>query len=84
MIYKTYILFSAHKNRFYIGYTGDDLPQRLRRHNSNHKGFTGNTSDWIVIYHEEFQTKKEAMDREREIKAWKSKARILALINKLS
>lgn len=84
MTYKTYILFSPTKNRFYIGSTSDELSQRIRRHNTNHKGFTGNTADWILIYHEPFSSKKEAMDREREIKAWKSKVKILALINKLS
>ncbi|MBW0176316.1 GIY-YIG nuclease family protein [Sediminibacterium sp.] len=84
MTQKTYILFSASKNRFYIGCTGDDLSQRIRRHNTNHRGFTGNSGDWILMYHEEFLTKKEALGREREIKAWKSKVKILALIKKLS
>jgi putative endonuclease len=84
MIHKTYILFSEAKNRFYVGSTRDDLSQRIRRHNSNHKGYTGNTTDWVLKYHELFSTKKEALNREREIKAWKSRIKILALINKLS
>ena len=84
MTYKTYILFSPSKNRFYIGSTSDELSQRIRRHNTNHKGFTGNNADWILMYYEQFSTKKEALDRERQIKAWKSKVKILALINKLS
>ena len=84
MTYKTYILFSPSKNRFYIGSTSDELSQLIRRHNTNHKGFTGNNADWILMYYEQFSTKKEALDRERQIKAWKSKVKILALINKLS
>ena len=29
--------FYASKNRFYIGSTGDDLVQRIKRHNTNYK-----------------------------------------------
>jgi putative endonuclease len=40
----------------------------LRKHNSNHKGFTGSIADWEVKYSEEFQTKSEAYQREMQIK----------------
>lgn len=33
-----YILFSASRNAFYLGHTCHDLSERLRKHNSNHKG----------------------------------------------
>jgi putative endonuclease len=52
----------------------------LRRHNSNHKGFTGKVNDWIVIYTETFIDKTSALKREREIKKWKSAFRIQQLI----
>ncbi|MBO9204550.1 MULTISPECIES: GIY-YIG nuclease family protein [Niastella] len=42
-------VFSSTLDRYYIGHTGDDLSGRLRRHNSNHKGFTGNVGDWIIV-----------------------------------
>ncbi|MDP1799991.1 MAG: GIY-YIG nuclease family protein [Bacteroidota bacterium] len=35
-----YILFSPTKDKYYVGHTGDDLVERIRKHNSNHKGFT--------------------------------------------
>ncbi len=76
----TYILFSVSLNRFYIGYTSDKIEERLRRHNSEHKGFTGAASDWVVVYFEVYSTKSEAMQREREIKAWKSRKLIEKLI----
>ncbi|MDN3694462.1 hypothetical protein QWZ06_20380 [Chryseobacterium tructae] len=37
--------------------------------------------DWIIIYTESFNSKIDAYKREREIKEWKSKAKITALIN---
>ena len=48
MIFKVYILFSQLKNKYYVGFTGDDLNKRIRKHNSDHKGFTGKTGDWML------------------------------------
>ncbi|MDO6439875.1 GIY-YIG nuclease family protein [Cyclobacterium sp. 1_MG-2023] len=77
-----YILFSKTRNRFYIGATCDDLDERVRRHNSLHKkGFTGKLNDWKVVYSEDFKTKEEAFARERAVKKWKSRKKIIALIN---
>ena len=79
--YFLYILYSPSKDRFYVGYCSD-LDERLKKHNSNHKGFTGKTGDWSIVYHEVFDTKDKAYKREREIKAWKSRILILNLIKK--
>ncbi|MBI1780057.1 MAG: GIY-YIG nuclease family protein [Sphingobacteriales bacterium] len=80
MTYHVYILYSQSKNKYYIGYTGDSLDERLRKHNSNHKGFTGRTGDWQIVYTEKYLTKQEAYKREREIKSWKSRKKIEAVI----
>ena len=45
-----YILFSQPAEKYYVGFTGDYLDERLRRHNSEHKGFTGQAGDWEVVY----------------------------------
>ena len=68
-----YILYSPSADTYYIGHTEDSHDQRLRRHNSNHKGFTGKNPDWQIAYSEEYPSKSEAYKREREIKAWKSR-----------
>jgi putative endonuclease len=47
--------------------------ERLRKHNSNHDGYTGKYRDWKVVYKEVFQTKELAYNREREVKKWKSR-----------
>ena len=80
-MYKVYILFSGTRNQYYVGYTSDELSQRLRRHNSNHKGFTGKVGDWVITYFELYDLKEMAIKREKEIKSWKSKTRIEKLIN---
>ena len=80
MKFFVYILFSVSKNSHYVGYTGDDLQERLCKHNTNHKGFTGHTGDWKLMYHETFETKEDAMKREKQIKKWKSRKLIEKLI----
>jgi putative endonuclease len=81
IMYFVYILYSASKNKYYIGHTGDDIEERLRKHNSNHKGFTGGSGDWELKYFERFETKSEAYKRELQIKKWKSRIRIEKLIS---
>ena len=81
MQYTVYIIYSSTADRFYVGFTGDEIEERLRKHNSNHKGFTGKFNDWQVVYTEIFTTKQEAMVREKEMKAWKSRSKIQTLIN---
>jgi putative endonuclease len=77
-----YILYSPSANKYYIGHTSDSLDERIRKHNSNHKGFTGGRGDWTLMYHEGFETKSEALYREKQAKAWKSRKAIEQLIGK--
>jgi len=77
----TYILYSKTLDKYYIGHTCMALEERLKKHNTNHKGFTGRTSDWEVAYFETFETKQEAYTRERQIKSKKSRTYIEQLIS---
>jgi len=81
MTYHFYILHSTTLNRYYIGHTSQ-LAERLRKHNSHHKGFTGKADDWLVVYDEIYETKVEAYAREREVKAWKNSKLLEALIQR--
>lgn len=78
-----YILYSTSLDQYYIGHTSQSLEERLRKHLSNHSGFTGKAKDWAVIYFEEFETKSLAYKRELEVKKWKSRIRVEKLINEL-
>ena len=77
----TYILYSETIDKFYIGHTCENIDERLRKHLSNHKGFTANIKDWKIIYYETFENKSLAYKRELEIKSWKSKTKIKKLID---
>ena len=81
-----YILYSNNANRYYIGHTTEPLAERLRKHNANHKGFTGKFKDWKLVYTESFDSKQLAYKREREVKNWKSRKKIdilLANVNRV-
>ncbi len=54
MEFKVYILYSKILDKYYVGYTGDVLAERLRKHNSFHKGFTGTKNDWDIVYNLRF------------------------------
>ncbi len=79
MLFCVYILYSASLDKFYVGYTAQ-LEERFLRHNQKSKGFTGKAKDWLLVYQEEYSNQKEALVREKQIKSWKSKIKIEALI----
>ena len=63
----TYIV-KCSDGSLYTGWT-NDLKKRIRAHNDG-KGakYTKSRRPVVLAYYEEFQTKEEAMRREREIK----------------
>ncbi|SHH53281.1 GIY-YIG nuclease family protein [Winogradskyella jejuensis] len=80
MLFKVYIIYSNKIDKFYVGYSGDILEERIRKHNTNHKGFTGKANDWELKYFEEYSEKSEAIKRELSIKNKKSRKHIERLI----
>jgi putative endonuclease len=82
-MFYVYILYSALVDKFYIGYT-ENLEDALNRHNTHRSGFrrfTKRASDWKLVYFEIFESKKDAIKREREIKDKKSRRYIERLIS---
>ena len=58
LFYGGLVIHPAFKNRKSILYRAhEDLEERLRKHNSNHNGFTGQFRDWVIAYHEKFNSK---------------------------
>ena len=79
MNYFFYILQSVKDGSFYRGQT-DDVELRLKKHNAGEVRSTKAAKPWQLVYSEEYATRKEAMKREREVKLWKKRERIVALI----
>ena len=67
-MYTVYILHSAEHNKIYIGFT-QNLEDRLKSHNQlATKGWTVKFRPWKLIHYESFQTKQQALKREKQLK----------------
>ena len=67
--YVVYVLKSLSSDKHYIGYTSN-LKSRFKSHNQlEKKGFTTKYRPWRVIHVEFFNSKKDAMQRERFLKS---------------
>ena len=67
MFYFVYVLKSKKDNKRYIGFT-DNLERRISEHNSGLVKSTKNRRPLELIYFEKFDTKSEAMNREKYFK----------------
>ena len=68
-MFTVYVLYSEHFDKIYIGYTSN-LEQRFLSHNElGTKGWTIKFRPWKIIHTEEFETKKAAMQREKQLKS---------------
>lgn len=70
MKYFVYILKSERDGKHYIGFT-ENVEARLEFHNSGLQKSTKNRIPFKLIYTEQYETKKEALKREKQIKSYK-------------
>ena len=69
IIFTVYVLYSLEYNKTYTGFTSN-LIERFRSHNElGKKGFTKRYRPWIVVWVESYESKKEAMTREKYLKS---------------
>ena len=69
MVFTIYVLYSEVHDKIYIGYTSN-LLERFKSHNKlGTKGYTKKYRPWVVAYTEYFDSKKEAMGREKWLKS---------------
>ena len=69
-MFYTYILESVHfADKTYIGFT-NSIEERLKSHNhEKNKGYTARFKPWTVKFIFEFETKAEAMQKEKWLKS---------------
>ena len=73
MTFYVYVLYSPSHDQIYIGHTSD-LENRLLSHNQlATKGWTIRYRPWTLVYQETFETKSEAMKREKQLKSAKGR-----------
>jgi putative endonuclease len=74
-----YILQSRSSGRYYIGIT-DHLLRRFDEHRRGETAATRGRGPWWMPYYETFETRAEAVRREKQIKNWKSARAIQDMI----
>ncbi len=68
-MFTVYILYSKKYDKHYVGYT-TDLSERFLSHNHlSSTGWTTRYRPWEIIHTEAFQTKSEAIAREKWLKS---------------
>ncbi|NBC66764.1 MAG: GIY-YIG nuclease family protein [Bacteroidetes bacterium] len=82
-MYNIYIFHSKSRNRFYTGHS-EDVGYRFIRHNQGRSNATMSGRPWRLVYAEQFRTRSEAVQCEKEIKAMNDRDYIIDLIKKYS
>jgi putative endonuclease len=80
MSFYTYVLYSENFNKIYIGQSSD-LEKRFWEHNNGFSKYTKRYIPWKIIYKETFESRSEAMKREKELKSQKGREYIWQLLN---
>ena len=70
MLYFVYILQSLKDKKYYIGFSSN-LQERLSRHNLGLSKSTKGRRPLKLVYYEKFNSKKEAINREKYFKTYK-------------
>ncbi|HUH35730.1 MAG TPA: GIY-YIG nuclease family protein [Moheibacter sp.] len=80
-VFHIYIIYSTQLDLYYVGQT-NNLERRLLDHRNSRSNYTKRAKDWILVYFESFESRSDALRREKEIKAKKSRKYIEYLIEK--
>ncbi|HRG59052.1 MAG TPA: GIY-YIG nuclease family protein [Bacteroidia bacterium] len=81
-MFVVYILYSSFINQYYVGHT-QNIEERLARHNSGSSLSTRKGRPWALVYTETFNSRSEAMIREKAIKKMKSRKYIEQFIQNI-
>ena len=76
-----YVLQSETTKHFYTGFAAD-LVQRVGQHNAGITKSTKNRGPWKLVYQEQYETRAEAMRREKFLKSGKGRELLVDLIAK--
>jgi len=80
-MYIVYAIYNKKNDKIYIGQTRN-LEERIRMHNRHvFKGYTSRFSgNWVVIYREKVESRREALLREKQLKGFRGREFIKSFI----
>jgi putative endonuclease len=74
-----YVLQSIQTGKYYIG-SCKDLTARLKKHNSGNVKSTKPYKPWKIIYSQVYNTRAQAMNREKYLKSLKKRSALEKVI----
>ena len=75
IMYYVYVLYSIKDNRLYKGSTSN-IAKRFRKHNSGVSKSTSGRKPFVIVHIEQYESKTEALKRERYIKGLEGGSRL--------
>ena len=79
-MFTVYVLYSELFGKIYVGFTSN-LTERFKSHNElATKGWTIRFRPWRIVHMEIFESKRDAMRREKELKTAKGREWIRKMI----
>jgi putative endonuclease len=78
-MFSIYVLRSKTTGRFYTGSTSN-LSARIEQHNTDASKSTKHHGPWELVHQEDFQSRSEAVRRERELKTGKGRDELKRLL----
>lgn len=79
-MFSVYVIKSLKDERFYIGQT-ENTEERLIKHNKGLVESTKNRKPFVLIFQEKFESRKEAIHRERYLKSLKGGNEFKKILN---
>ena len=81
IMYTVYVLKSIKNKKRYVGSTSKNAEERLFEHNSGTNSFTRQNKPFVLIYTEEYQSKTEALKREKFLKSGQGRKFLDQILN---
>jgi putative endonuclease len=78
-MYSVYIIKSSTDNTYYIGST-NNIERRLQDHNAGKSPYTSKKIPWELVYLESFESKTNALKREKFLKKQRNNTFYVRLI----
>ena len=79
-MFTVYVLLSQSTNKLYVGQSAN-LERRLLEHQSSLARYTRGRGPWQLVFHEEYGTRADAMQRERFLKSGQGREWLKKMLN---
>ena len=81
--YYIYVLYAPKADKIYIGFSANPANRFIAHNHPKSKGYTHKFQPWVLIHMEKCDFKKEAMDREKQLKSHQGREFIRRLITRI-